>query len=333
MRKTIIAGTAALLLAFSAMLSGCSHSAQADDINYPTRQIEYVVPFAPGGGVDLVARTVAEYLSKKWNQPISVVNKPGGGGAVGAQAVLQQSAKDGYTVLADNNSSTSMLAAGAAKPPVGIEEHLLVSRVVEDAAAFAVSEDAPWKDFNEFCDWVRANPEQLSWTSVGPAGFSSFAVAEWTKAIGADLSRTKMVATKGASDSVPMIAGGHAVLAVHTVAELYPLAKAGKIRLLAVVSDKRSPYFPDVPTADEQGVKGLTVQWWTGISMPAGTPPAIREKWDKAVSEMVEDPAFVEKLKMIQVEPGYLNSNDFESFLKKETEYYTEIAAKAGIRK
>ncbi|PZE20865.1 tripartite tricarboxylate transporter substrate binding protein [Paenibacillus xerothermodurans] len=315
------------------MLSGCSHSAQADDINYPTRQIEYVVPFAPGGGVDLVARTVAEYLSKKWNQPISVVNKPGGGGAVGAQAVLQQSAKDGYTVLADNNSSTSMLAAGAAKPPVGIEEHLLVSRVVEDAAAFAVSEDAPWKDFNEFCDWVRANPEQLSWTSVGPAGFSSFAVAEWTKAIGADLSRTKMVATKGASDSVPMIAGGHAVLAVHTVAELYPLAKAGKIRLLAVVSDKRSPYFPDVPTADEQGVKGLTVQWWTGISMPAGTPPAIREKWDKAVSEMVEDPAFVEKLKMIQVEPGYLNSNDFESFLKKETEYYTEIAAKAGIRK
>ncbi|WP_372516646.1 Bug family tripartite tricarboxylate transporter substrate binding protein [Paenibacillus silviterrae] len=332
MRKWLVLSTAALL-ALGVVLSGCAARSGGTAASYPEKQIEYVVPFAAGGGVDLVARAVADYVSKEWKQPVVVVNKPGGGGAIGAQAALKQSPKDGYTVLADNNSSTTMLTGGTPNPPVQIEDHVFVSKIVEDAAAFAVSADAPWKDFKEFSEWVKNNPEKLTWTSVGPAGFSSFAVAEWAGAIGADYGKTRMVATKGAADSAPMIAGGHAVLAVHTVAELYPLAKAGKIKLLAVVSDKRSPYFPDVPTAAEQGVKGLTVKWWTGLSLPVGTPDAIRAKWDAAIAKMVKDPGFQEKLKNMQMEAAYLNSTDFAGFIKKETGYFTELATKYGMRK
>lgn len=332
--KSWLALAVAALLGAGTLLAGCAPSGgKGTEKPYPVKQIEYVVPFAAGGGVDLVARAVADYVSKEWQQPVVVVNKPGGGGAIGAQSVLKQAAKDGYTVLADNNSSTSMLSGGSSNPPVAIEDHLFVSKIVEDAAAFAVSSDAPWKDFKEFSEWVKQNPEKLTWTSVGPAGFSSFAVAEWTAAIGADFSKTKMVATKGAADSAPMIAGGHAVLAVHTVAELYPLVKAGKIKLLAVQSDKRSPYVPDVPTAAEQGVQGLTVKWWTGLSLPVGTPDSIRKQWDDVLGKMAKDQAFQEKLKQMQMEASYLNSTDFAAFIKKETDYFTDLATKFGMRK
>ncbi|WP_426454149.1 tripartite tricarboxylate transporter substrate binding protein [Paenibacillus sp. S-38] len=329
--KAAAAGAALLGVLLSACTSsGGSGESAADN---PKKGIEYVVPFSPGGGVDLVARAVAEYAGKAWGQPVTVVNKPGGGGAIGAQAALKGAAKDGYTVLADNNSSTSMLSAGMSAPPVALTDHLFVSKIVEDAPAFAVSSDAPWNDFKTFSDWAKAHPEELTWTSVGPSGFSSFAVAEWMKVIGGDFSKSRMVTTKGASESAPMIAGGHAVLAVHTVAELYPLAQAGKIKLLAVVSDQRSPFLPGVPTAEEQEVKGLTVRWWTGLSLPAGTPDAIRAKWDALIAKMVQDEAFLEKLKNLKMEPAYLDSDKFSEWVGNESNYLTDLTGKYGIRK
>lgn len=302
-------------------------------VNYPTKGIEYVVPFSAGGGVDLVARTVADALSKEWGQPITVVNKPGAGGATGAQYALKQASNDGYTVLADNVSNTTMLAGGFKEPPVSMDDHVFAARIVKDAAAFVVSADAPWKDFKEFSEWVKANPDKLTWTSVGPAGFSSFVVAEWLNGIKADFSKTRMVTTKGASESLPIVAGGNAVLAVHTVNEVYTLVKAGKLKVLAIQAPSRSPYFPDVPTVAEQGVPNLTAVWWTGISFPKGTPAAVIQKWQDALAKLSKDPAFLEKLKNIQLEPAYASGQEFTDFLNKETSYYTELGTKSGIRK
>lgn len=306
---------------------------ESPKIDYPTRPIEYVVPFSAGGGVDLVARTVAEALSKEWGQPISVVNKAGAGGATGAQYALKQAANDGYTVLGINNSNTSMLTGGLAQPPVKLEDHEFAARIVQDAPAFVVNADAPWKDFKEFSDWVKANPEKLTWTSVGPAGFSAFVVAEWLNEIHADFSKTRMVTTKGSSESLPIVAGGNATLAVHTVNEVYTLVKAGKLKVLAVQSSARSPYFPDVPTVEEQGVKNLTISWWTGISFPKGTPAAIIKKWDEGIAKLSKDPAFQEKLKKIQLESSYLPGKDFADLIHKETTHIVDLATKTGIRK
>lgn len=308
-------------------------SAQIAEPTYPTKQIEYIVPYSAGGGVDLVARATADYLSKEWGQPILVVNKPGGGGAVGAEYALKQAKNDGYTALAVNVSNTSMLSAGMKMSPIKNEDQVYTARIGKGTLAFAVKADAPWKDFAQFSQWVKENPEQLTWTSVGPAGFSAFGAAEWLDAIGADFSKTRMIVTKGASDSVPKVAGGHAVLAIHTIGEINPMLQAGKVKILAVSGQERSPFLPDVPTAEEQGIKGLSVFWWTGVSFAKGTPDYVIKKWEEAVSKMEKDPAFVQKLRGIQVEPAYAASTEFTQDVNKETEYYTDLAAKKNMRK
>ncbi|GED59813.1 tripartite tricarboxylate transporter substrate binding protein [Brevibacillus formosus] len=313
-------------------VSACGNQGTAESA-YPSKQVEYIVPYSAGGGVDLVARAAADYLSKEWGQPIVVVNKAGGGGAVGAEYALKQAKNDGYTALAVNVSNTTMLAAGMKTPPITNEDQVYTARIGKGTLAFAVKADAPWKDFAEFSAWVRANPEQLTWTSVGPAGFSAFGVAEWLDVIGADFAKTRMIVTKGASDSVPKVAGGHAVLAVHTVGEIMPMLQAGKVKILAVSGDTRSPFLPDVPTAEEQGIQGLSVFWWTGVSFAKGTPESVIRKWEEAIAKMEKDPAFLQKLSEIQVEPAYAASEAFTKETQTETTYYLELATKKGIRK
>lgn len=327
------------VLAVSTVVVGCSPKTGSDTaareqkVDYPTKPIDYVVPFAPGGGVDLVARVLAEYASKEWGQPVNVVNKAGGGGAIGAEYALKQAKKDGYTVLADNVSTTSMLVSGMLQPPVKIEERTLVSRVVLDPIAFVVKADAPWKDLKEFTDWAKQNPQDLTWTSVGAAGTSAFAVADLLTAVGADFSKTRMVVTTGAADSVPKVAGGHAILAAHTVAEVYPMVSAGKVKVLGVAAAKRSPYYPDVPTLEEQGIKGVTVKWWTGVTLPAGTPDAIVKKWEELIAKASKDASFQEKLKNLHVEGSYQNSQEFTKFVLDEVTQYTKLATERGMRK
>lgn len=320
------------------IISGCSSGSTSKksenkDLNYPTRQIELVVPFAAGGGVDLAARTVADYLSKEWGQPIVVTNKTGGGGIIGAQYALKESKPDGYTVLVNNNSSTSLHEAGTSNPTLTIEDNKFVSRIATGSIAYAVKADAEWDSFEEFSKWVKANPEKLTWASVGPAGISAFATAQWLKLIGVDYNATKMVSSEGASDSAAKVAGGHVVLGIHTVGEFAPLVDAGKIKLLAVQSSERNPLYPDVPTTNEQGFEGLTVKWWTGLSFAPGTPEEIVKKWDEAIEKMEKDEAFLKQLEKVKLEPGYLNSEEFTKDVHKETETFKQLAEETGIRK
>lgn len=335
-----------LLTAFilvGTILTGCSaqttttagkeKETKKQSIDYPTRQIELVVPFAAGGGVDLAARSVADYLSNEWGQPIVVTNKPGGGGIIGAQYALKEAKPDGYTVLVNNNSSTSFHEAGTINPTLTIKDNKFSSRIASGTVAFAVKADAEWESFKEFSEWVKANPEKLTWASVGSSGLSSFAVAEWLTSIGVDYKKTKMVSSEGSSDSAAKVAGGHVVLSVHTVGEFAPLVESGKIKLLAVESSERSPIFPDVPTVKEEGFDGLSVRWWTGLSFPTDTPDEIVEKWDQAVEKMQNDKEFIEQLEKIKLEPAYLNSADFTKDVQHETEVYTKLAEETGIRK
>lgn len=332
--KHWVSVTMSFLLAATVSACATGQSVQGETAAaYPTRQIEYIVPYSAGGGVDLVARATADYLSKEWGQPIVVVNKAGGGGAVGAEFALKQAKNDGYTALAVNVSNTTMLAAGMKNPPIQNEDQIYTARIGKGTLAFAVKADAPWQDFAAFSQWVKENPEELTWTSVGPAGFSAFGVAQWLDAIGADFSKTRMIVTKGASDSVPKVAGSHAVLAVHTVGEIMPMLAAGKVKILAVAGEERSPFLTDVPTAQEQGIDGLTVFWWTGVSFAKGTPDAVIQKWEEGIAKMTSDPAYLQKLGEIQVEPAYADRQQFTQDTEKETGAYTELATKKGIRK
>jgi tripartite-type tricarboxylate transporter receptor subunit TctC len=306
-------------------------AAQGD---YPTRPIEIVVPFVAGGGTDLIGRLMADYMSKKWGKPMLVVNKPGGGGIVGARAALKDSRPDGYTVLMDIHTLSSMHIGAWKTPQLTLADRKFAARIVRDPMVFAVKADAPWKSFREFSDWVKANPGELVWSTVGPSGPSRYTAYDWFTQIGVDGTKTKMVITEGAADSMAKLAGGHVALAIHSVAEAQAMVQAGKIRLLAVLSPSRIKYIKDVPTAEEQGVmKGVRVQWWAGVSFPAGTPDPIVKKWEAALAEMAKDPQFLAGADRISMNIDYLSSEQTRAFVEKEVAGYTEMATQIGIRR
>ena len=352
-KKTLSALLVAALLAIP-VVSGCSSGSetnasgntpaanssaegatnpQPESLDYPTKPIDFVVPFAAGGSNDLVARTIAGYLSEEWGQTINVVNKPGGGGAVGLQEVLKNSKPDGYTVVAVSTSSTSALLAGNTSLPFGLEDFKFISKVVEDPITFVVKADAPWKDLKEFSEWAKNNTDQLSYATPGPSGTSTYATAEWLDAIGADFSKARLITSTGSADSLPKVAGGHITVAALGVNDVSSMVNAGKIKILGVSSKERSKYFPDVPTAEEQGIQNLTVSFWNGVAAPAGTPDEIVKKWDDAIAKMTKDPKFEEMLKKINSESAYLNSADLKKQVEEELEKVTKIAIEKGLRK
>jgi tripartite-type tricarboxylate transporter receptor subunit TctC len=301
---------------------------------YPERPIELVVPFVAGGGTDLVARLVADHLGKKWGQPMLVVNKPGGGGIPGARAALKDSRPDGYTVLIDIHTTSSMHLGAFKAPQLTLADRKYAGRIVRDPMVFAVKADAPWKTFKEFSEWVKANPGELVWSSVGPSGPSRYTAFDWMTQIGVDPTKTKMVITQGAADSMAKLAGGHVALAIHSVAEANAMQKAGKIRLLAVLSPSRLKALPDVPTAEEQGVmKGVRVQWWAAAAFPAQTPDAIVKKWESALAELSKDPQFLAAAERINMNIDFLPAAATRAFVEKEVVGYTEMATGIGIRR
>jgi tripartite-type tricarboxylate transporter receptor subunit TctC len=301
---------------------------------YPAKPIELIVPFVPGGGTDIMARVVADYVGRKWRQPILVVNKPGGGAVPGARYALKEARPDGYTALVDIHTTSSMLIGAWKNPPLTLADRKYAGRIVVDPMVFAVKADAPWKDLKEISAWVKAQPEQLVWSTVGPAGPSRYTAYDWFGQIGVDPTKTRMVITEGAADSFTKLAGGHVVLAIHSVAEARAMLEAGKIKALAVLGHKRSQYLPNVPTAEELGVmKGVNVRWWASIAFPAATPDAIVKKWEAMIAEMVKDPAFLAKTDQARQSVDYLNAAETRAFVEKEVAFYTDLAGKIGIRR
>ncbi|HXH81825.1 MAG TPA: tripartite tricarboxylate transporter substrate binding protein, partial [Candidatus Tectomicrobia bacterium] len=326
MRHRSLSTALVALVVAAALAVPAPARAQGD---YPAKPIEIVVPFVAGGGTDLISRLVADHLGRKWGQPILVVNKPGGGGVPGARAALKEARPDGYTALMDIHTTSSMLMGAWQTPPLTLEDRVYAGRLVRDPMVFAVKADAPWKTFKELSEWVKANPGELVWSSVGPAGPSRYTAFDWFTQIGVDPAKTKMVITQGAADSMAKLAGGHVVLAIHSVAEANAMLKAGKIRLLAVLSPTRVAALPDVPTAAEQGVmKDVKVQWWAAVAFPKGTPDAIVKKWEGALAELAKDPAFLEGAAKINMNIDFLPAAETRAFVAKEVAGYTDMAAK-----
>jgi len=301
---------------------------------YPIKQVEYIQTAAPGGGQDAVSRAAAEYVTKKWGVPVTVINKPGGGTVLGTHYALKEAKPDGYTVFGETHIHTSLMVAGMLNPPVKLEDRIFIARFVVDPVCFAVNADAPWKTFRELSDWTKTHSKELIWGTTGAFGTSAFGIGEWLVAIGVNPLDTRMVTSSGWGETAPRLLGGHVMLACQSVAEFYQLTKAGKIRTLAIVADKRSPHLPDVPTAAEAGVPGLKgVNWWAGLSVRPGTPQHVVDKWAKVSEEMCKDPVFLQKIETLRATVAYLGPADFKDYVYKEAEYFIKLAPKLGVRK
>jgi tripartite-type tricarboxylate transporter receptor subunit TctC len=302
-------------------------AAASDTSNYPSRAIQLIVPFTAGGGTDLASRAVATYLSSKWGRPINVVNVPGAEGAIGTAQVLKGKA-DGYTILANNGSSTDALLAGNTNLSFSVNDYRFVATVVDEPFVFLVKADSPFKNMKDLDEWVKQNPEKLTFGTTGPTSIQTISVIQWLDSIGVDYSKVHLVPVNGGGELLPMVAGGHVILGVQDVTGAAGLTKAGQLKMLAVTGLERSTLFPDVPTLAEQGVNGVTTHFWSGFSLPVGISDAVVQKWESEIKDMLNDPQFQQKLKLLNAQGKFVDSPTLASTVRQDVSTYTQLLSK-----
>lgn len=252
------------MVIFAVLITATPVTAQ----NFPARPIRLVSPFAPGGGNDLVSRTLAQALSKSLGQPVVVDNRPGATTIIGMELVAKAPA-DGYTLVMSSSTLAINVTLYPKLPYDSIRDFAPVSLLASTPYIVAIYPGLPATTIKELIALARAKPGQLSYPSAGTGNPSHLSVELFASMAGINLLH---VPYKGTSPGVvDLIAGRHA-LVITTVLSVAPFIKSGKLRALAITSETRSPAMPDLPTVIESGLPGFEVSSWSGVLAPANTP-------------------------------------------------------------
>lgn len=322
--RLTICFSALFMLAFSA----CAPSGSSSD-TYPSRPLTFLVPWAAGGGTDLSSRMLATSLEKALGQPVTVVNRTGGGGVVGHLA-LSQARPDGYTIGAITGEITMMHWMGLTD--LTEASYTALSLTMNNPASITVRADAPWQSLDELLAAVRANPgkHQASGTSRG--GIWDLARIGFLQA--ADLSEDAMpwVPSQGAAPSLQELIAGGVDVVTAALAEVAPLMKAGQVRVLAVMAEERLEAFPDVPTLKEQGVD-WTLGGWIGVGAPKDLPAPILAKLDSALQVAVKDPDYIQAMDGAGFNRQVLDAAGFGSFMKEMDVVNGALMKSGGLAK
>ncbi len=255
---------------------------------YPTRPIQFICPWGAGGGTDRVARMLAVLVEKDLGQPVTVVNRTGGGGAVGHTAGTT-AAPDGYTMTIVTVEITMMHWMGLAQ--VNYKDFKPVALINFDPAGVNVRADAPWKNLKELLDYAKANPGKLKATGTGKGGIWDLARAGMLKTAGISVDAIPWVPSEGAAPGLAeMVAGGVPVVTC-SLPEARSMIEAKKVRALAIMGDKRSDIFPDVPTLKESGIN-YSLGTWRGVGVPKDTPDDIVKVLEKSLEKAVASAEF-----------------------------------------
>jgi tripartite-type tricarboxylate transporter receptor subunit TctC len=299
---------------------------------YPTRPVELTVGFAPGGAADVAARLIAGYASKRWKQPVNVVNMPGASGITGALHVFR-ARPDGYTLLLEPHATASMLFAVQSDVPFTWEQRTPVALMTLDPVIYTVKADSPWKSLRDVAAAAKANPKGFRYGLGGVAGVAAFSVSQFLYQAGVPVPETNRVVFTGGAPALTALAGGHVDFAGQQWSEAAGLIHGGKIRGLAVVHATRLPGLSDVPTAREAGFPELDVVGWQGVTGPPGLPARLVQKWAALVEEASKDPAFLEQAARVSKVIAYKGPREFLMFQEEELQKYRSLAEKIGIRK
>ncbi len=324
-KKEFLLVMSILTLAF--IITGWDGQVWAQE-KYPTRAIDIIVPFAPGASTDLVTRITAFFLNKKWAVPVNVINKPGGN-TVPACLEVYNAKPDGYTLLADNNPSSSMLPVVVKNLPFKIMDRTFIAMTAITPMVIIVPSSSPFKNLKDLEIEAKNSPENFTWTSLGGAGAQDFTSRQFIKAIGVDVTKTKPVMSQGGAQAVILTAGGHVKMGVGTTSGALPAIKAATVKPLAITSKTRFSDLPDVATTTELGYPSVSCIYWMGISGPPNLPAYISDRWDKALQEMLSDTEVMSKLKNIMAVPFYRNASATKEYVLEETE---EVARLWGLK-
>jgi len=313
------------LLTFLALAIAPLAHAQDD---YPNRTVRIIVPFAPGGSTDVVARILADKLGTEMKQGFIVENKPGAGGNIGADAVAKAT-PDGYTllmgttgVLAINKYLYKEMSFDPERDLAPVSYTSLITNIL------VVNPQVPVKSVAELVALARAKPGALTFASSG-AGSSTHLSAELFKSMaGVDILH---VPYKGSSQALTDVMGGQVTMLFDNAPSSIPFIEQGKLRAVAVTSTKRLPNLPDVPTLDESGVKGYESLSWSGIMAPAGTPRRVIDKLNAAIEKILRDPDVKQRFASLGVEAVGGPPEAFSRHIRAESEKWARVVKTANI--
>ena len=294
---------------------------------YPNRTITIIAPFSPGTGIDILARTCGQKLSERWGIPVIVDNKPGASGNIGTE-LAAQAAADGYTLMmtATTFALNPALSKKARYDP--LKSFAPVSLVATGVLSFAVSAKTSAATVAEFVALAKSKPGKLNYASSGNGTPQHLTMELFKLTAGVDVTH---VPYKGAAEATRDLAGGYVdamILPVHTVA---PLVHAGKVRLLAVLDDERSPVFPAVPTLKEAGYPEVESSVWYGLMAPAATPPDIVRKLNSEISAILALPEVKEILARQGLSPAGGEPQRLSRLVGTELERWRRVIAQAKI--
>ena len=320
MRNVLMAAITALALAAG------SPPLLAQD--YPSHPVRVVVPFAAGAGTDLLGRLVAGELSQRLGQQFFVENKAGAAAQLGTDLVAKSPA-DGYTLLWTVTDGLSVLPAVKVSVPYKIpDDFAFIAGVSQMPFVVSINAKVPIKSMAELIAYAKANPGKLNFGSAGVGSAPHMGIALISVAAGIDMVHVPFA---GLGPTTNALIAGTVDLALVTPPLIKPHVDSGAVRVVAVTGKTRHPLLPDVPTLQETGLNVTTIVSY-GLSAPTGTPEPILAKLRKVMTEMIEDKAVVERLRVIGYESDHLIGDAYRDFIVKDLEQWRAVAKAANIK-
>lgn len=296
---------------------------------WPSKPVRYIVPFAPGGTTDILARTIGDKLSVVLGQPVIIENKPGAGGGVGAEATAK-AAPDGYTIMGGTISTHAINASLYSNLPYDpVKDFVPITLIARVPNMLVINPSIPAKDVKELIALMKARPGTFTFASSGN-GTSQHLSGELFKSMaGVEMQH---IPYKGSPPALQDVMGGQVSMTFDNITTAWPLAKGGKLRALAVTTAKRSPIAPDVPTLAEAGLAGYEIGSWQGVFAPAGTPSPIVRRLNTEIVKIINSPDVQEKLLGLGAEPVANTPEEFAALVKAEVVKWGDVVRKSGAK-
>jgi len=311
----------------TALLSATA-AAQPTPSNYPARPVRLVVPFAPAGPTDFIARVMAGRMSDRLGQPVIIDNRPGASGNIAIQMVARAQA-DGHTLLFSSSNLVSNPALSAKTPFDPVRDFAPISYVAVAPNIVFVHPSVPARTVAEWVTWAKAQGSRLSYASPGTGTTPHLACEALRAAAGLQFSQ---VPYQGAGPAVAAVLGNQVPVGCTAIPPTVPHAKSGALRAIAVTSAKRSAILPDVPTLAESGFPGVIADNLQGLLAPAGTPVAVIRRLHEEVRAILAEPDVRERLLAAGFDLHASTPEAFARIIREETARYAKIISQAGIR-
>ncbi|ODU16872.1 MAG: hypothetical protein BGP22_20770 [Variovorax sp. 67-131] len=324
--RSLAAGVA-MLAALCSAAPAHAQSASPASPAYPAKAVRIIIGTPPGDSADASARSLAAQLARETGQPFFVDNKPGAHGIIASEAA-KNAAPDGYTLLLSTGGPMAINPSLYKKLPYDpLKSFEPVVPLSTGPLYLVVNNDLPVKNLKDLVAYAKAHPGKMSYGSGGSGTTQHLAMETLKKSMGLDILH---VPYKGSPAVLQDLIGGQIQLAFDAGASILPQIRNGKVRLIGVASDARSPLTPDMPTLTEQGVPAFRAVVWSGLFVPAGTPSTAVAKLNTLVNQALRDPAFAAQMRAQGGEPAGGGSAEFRSFLQAEISRWAKAVADSG---